>query len=131
MAGLLIIQSFPEPMNTPTPPPSPWFEEDECNGNPFDREPSEWFLGEDKHYETRDPMDWGDPEERDDELPNPWLGVQREEEEEDSAMEYADEAFVLPLQNERDSDQSDCESVNSIPMSLGSFSTQSSTYEEA
>lgn len=126
MAGLLlIIQSFSEPMATP--PSSPWLEEDECNGNPFDRESSEWFPGEDKHCDPV--MDWGDPEERDDELPNPWLGVR--DEEEDSAMEYADEAFVLPLQNERDSDQSDCESVNSIPMSLGSFSTQSSTYEEA
>ena len=118
MAGLLlIIQSFSEPMATP--PSSPWLEEDECNGNPFDREPSEWFPDEDKHYETRgDPMDWGDPEERDDELPNPWLGGREEEEDEDSSMEYAD-----------NSDQSECESVNSIPMSLGSFSTQSSTYE--
>lgn len=81
--------------------PSPWFEDDAYNLNPFDRQPSEWFAGEDKHCGVQE-FDWGDPQE------------EEEEEEEDTVM--------LEVSEDEDSDM---ESVNSIPMSLGSFSTQS------
>lgn len=77
---------------------SPWLE-DSFDGNPFDREPSEWFPDQDKHFETPE-MVWGD---------------------EDSVM--------MESEDEEEEPESDCESVSSIPMSLGSFSTQSSTYE--
>lgn len=87
---LLGVSQFKR-MNTP--PSSPWLE-DSFDGNPFDREPSEWFPDQDKRYETPE-MVWDDEDSVKDEDP-----------------------------------ESDCESVNSIPMSLGSFSTQSSTYEE-
>ena len=90
---------------------SPWFEDDDDaynpDLNPFDRQPSEWFSGEDKHYGVQE-FDWGDPV----------------EEEEDTAMTDASSEE----EEEEDSD-SDMASVNSIPMSLGSFSTQS-VYEE-
>lgn len=91
--------------------PSPWFEDDDDDAynpdlNPFDRQPSEWFSGEDKHCGVQE-FDWGDP-------------IDEEEEEEDTVMTEAEE--------DEDSD-SDMASVNSIPMSLGSFSTQS-VYEE-
>lgn len=97
--------------------PSPWFEDDDDaynpDLNPFDRQPSEWFSEEDKHCGVQE-FDWGDPEEE-------------EEEEEDTAMtEASSEA-----EEEEDGEDSDSDmaSVNSIPMSLGSFSTQS-VYEE-
>ncbi len=82
---------------------SPWFEDDDPALNPFDRQPSEWFAGEDKHCGVQE-FDWGDPQEE-----------EEEEEEEDTVM----------IEVSEDEDDSDMESVNSIPMSLGSFSTQS------
>ena len=75
---------------------SPWFEDDDPNLNHFDRQPSEWFAGEDKHCGVQE-FDWGDP-------------VEKEEEEEDTVM----------IEVSEDESDSDMNSVNSIPMSLGS-----------
>ncbi len=115
---------------------SPWFEDDyySLERHPFDYEPSEWFDGEDKHLETREPMDWGDPaEEKDDELPDlqetfAWQSEREESESEDSLHEAS---WHSEREEEEDSEMEyadDCESVNSIPMSLGSFSTQEADF---
>jgi hypothetical protein len=77
---------------------SSWLADDDSDDyNPdLDPRPSEWFPDQSRRYEVQE-FDWGDPS----------------DEEEDIVM--ADE----------EEDDSDLESVNSIPMSLGSFSTQS------
>lgn len=108
-------------------PSSPWFEDDyySLERHPFDYEPSEWFDGEDKHLATREPMDRG---EQDDELEEAFAWQSEREE-----SEGDDEASISPWHSEREEEEEDSEmeyadDCNSIPMSLGSFSTQEADF---